>query len=47
MGVWGTDWIRENYQEAEDGTIIENTGQVVVDADGQGFAGADQFKDVP
>ena len=35
MGVWGTDWIRENYQEAEDGTITENTGQVVVDADGQ------------
>jgi len=35
MGVWGEDWIRENYELAEDGSIARNDGQIVVDADGQ------------
>ncbi len=34
MGLWGSDWIRENYELNEDGTVAVNEGQIVVDADG-------------
>jgi hypothetical protein len=34
MGVWGEDFVRENYAEGEDGTIIQNEGAIVVNADG-------------
>jgi TonB-linked SusC/RagA family outer membrane protein len=34
MGVWGEDYIRENYELGTDGTITRNDGAVVVGADG-------------
>lgn len=34
MGLWGADFIRENYELNDDGTVAVNEGQVVVDANG-------------
>lgn len=34
MGIWGADFIRENYELNTDGTVARNDGQVVVDSDG-------------
>jgi TonB-linked SusC/RagA family outer membrane protein len=35
MGVWGEDFVRENYQEDESGMIIQNEGAIVVNSDGE------------
>ncbi len=34
MGIWGADFIRENYELNEDGTVAVNEGKVVVGTDG-------------